>query len=226
VGVAAERVRRDDRGRVVTLSDGAEVAGQELIVAIGRTPRIRDLGLETVGIEPGPQGVAVDERCRAADGVWAIGDATGIMPFTHVGMYQARITAADIAGRDVRADYSAIPRVVFSDPEIAGVGLTAEQAEARGIEVASAQVALAESIARPWTFERDPRGDLGVLADRERNVLVGAWAIAPLAGEWIHYAGLAIKARIPLHVVADTVAQFPTYTEAYLKAIERLDVLS
>jgi pyruvate/2-oxoglutarate dehydrogenase complex dihydrolipoamide dehydrogenase (E3) component len=210
---------------VVTLSDGAEVSGQELIVAIGRTPRIHVLGLETVGIEPRPQGVAVDECCRAAAGVWAIGDATGNMPFTHVRMYQGRIIAADIGGRDVRADYSAIPPVVFCDPKIAAVGLTAEQAEARGVDVASAQVALAASIARPWRFERDPRGDLGVLADRERRVLVGAWAIASLAGEWIHYAGLAIKARIPLDVVADTVAQFPTYTEAYLKAIERLDVL-
>jgi pyruvate/2-oxoglutarate dehydrogenase complex dihydrolipoamide dehydrogenase (E3) component len=224
LGVAAEQARREDGKRVLRLADGSEVAGQELIVAIGRSPRVQGLGLEAVGVQAAPEGVAIDERCRAAEGMWAIGDATGVMPFTHVGMYQARIAAADIAGRQARADYTAIPRVVFSDPEIAAVGLTAEQARERGIDVASAHVALADAIARPWTFERDPRGDLGVLADRERGVLVGAWALAPLAGEWIHYAALAIKAQIPLAVLADTVAQFPTYTEGYLKAIEQLEL--
>jgi pyruvate/2-oxoglutarate dehydrogenase complex dihydrolipoamide dehydrogenase (E3) component len=223
LGVAAVQARREGAKRVLRLADGSEVAGEQLIVAIGRSPRVQDLGLESVGAQVRPEGVAVDERCRAAEGVWAIGDATGVMPFTHVGMYQGRIAAADIAGRQVRADYSAIPRVVFCDPEIAAVGLTAEQARERGIEAAGAHVALAEEIARPWTFERDPRGDLWVLADRRRGVLIGAWALAPLAGEWIHYAALAIRAQIPLDVLTDAVAQFPTYAEGYLKAIEKLE---
>lgn len=224
LGVAPERARREGDRRILSLADGSEVSGQELLVATGRSPRVQGLGLEKLGVQVRPEGVAIDGRCRAGDGVWAIGDATGLMPFTHVGMYQGRITAADIAGEEVSADYSAIPRVVFSDPEIAAVGLTRAQAEEKGIEVTSAEVSLADVIARPWTFERDPRGSLGVLADRKRKVLIGAWAVAPLAGEWIHYAALAIKTRTPVSVLRDTVAQFPTFTEGYLKAIEKLEI--
>lgn len=223
LGATAQAVRREDGGRVVVLEGGEEVGGQELLIAIGRRPRVEGIGLETVGIEARREGIHVDERCRAADGVWAIGDATGIMPFTHVGMYQGRITAADIAGRAVKADYAAIPRVVFSDPEIAAVGLTEQQARETGIDVTTARVELAEAIARPWTYEQDPRGELGLIADRERQVLVGAWAVSPLAGEWIHYAALAIKTHTPLNVLRDTVAQFPTFTEAYLNGLERLE---
>src|SRR5919197_4954548 len=107
------------------------------------------------------------------------------MPFTHVGMYQARVVVDDIAGRSHAADYGAIPRVGFSDPEIAAVGLTAQRAREQGIEVATARVNLPEAIARPWTYEKDPRGELGLVADIRRASLVGAWAVAPLAGEWI-----------------------------------------
>jgi dihydrolipoamide dehydrogenase len=223
IGTAASQVTTNDGRRVVTLDNAEQVSGSELLVAIGRAPRVNDIGLETVGIEADPRGIAIDERCRAADGVWAIGDATGVMPFTHVGMYQARIACADIAGQPARADYAAIPRVVFADPEIAAVGLTEEQATERGVQIATATVTLADAIARPWTYEKDPRGEIGILADRQRGTLIGAWAVSPLAGEWIHYAALAIKTHTPLDVLRDTVAQFPTYTEAYLKAIETLD---
>ncbi len=219
----AERVRMVDGQRVVTLSDGREIRAQELLVATGRTPRVGGLGLEAVGIDANRKGIPVDEHCRAADGVWAIGDVTGVMPFTHVGMYQARIAAADIAGQPASADYTAIPRVVFSDPEIAAVGLTEEQARSRGFDVVASRVSLPDAIARPWTYEENPRGDLGLIADRQRQVLVGAWAVAPLAGEWIHQIALAIKAQIPLTVLKDTVAQFPTFSEAVLKGVEALD---
>jgi dihydrolipoamide dehydrogenase len=156
--------------------------------------------------------------------VWAIGDVTGVMALTHVGMYQGRITAQDIAGEHPRADYAAIPRVVFSDPEVAAVGLTEQQAREQAIEVATARVALAEAIARPSTYEENPRGDLGLIVDHQRQVLIGAWAVAPLASEWIHYAALAIKTQTPLSVLRDTVAQFPTFTEAYLNGLERLEL--
>jgi len=224
LGALAQAARRDGDRRVLTLQDGSEVAGQQLVVATGRRARVHGLGLETVGIQPGPAGIEVDERCRAGDGVWAVGDVTGVMPFTHVGMYQARIAAADIAGRDVGADYDAIPRVVFSDPEVAAVGLTEQEATDRNLNIATSQVSLPRSLARPWTYEVDPRGDIGLIADRDRRVLVGAWAVAPLAGEWIHQGALAIKAQIPLSVLTDTVAQFPTYSEGYLKAVERLEL--
>jgi dihydrolipoamide dehydrogenase len=220
---SAESVTREDGTYRVRLSGGEEAQGSELLVATGRRARVRDIGLESVGIEPGPHGIEVDERCRAADGVWAIGDVTGVMQFTHVGMYQGRIAAADIAGEEPRASYDAIPRVVFSDPEIAAVGLTAEGARDQGIELATSRIKLRDQLTRPWTYEADPRGELGLLADRERQVLVGAWAVAPLASEWIHQAALAIKSQIPVAVLRDTVAQFPTFSEAYLKGLEALE---
>ena len=223
VATRAERVRLENGRRVITLSDGSEVAGRELLIATGRTPRVEGIGLDTVGVEASGKGIKIDARCRAGEGVWAIGDVTGVMPFTHVGMYQGRIAAADIAGRSVTADYSAIPRVVFSDPELAAVGLTEDQAREQGLDVMTSRVSLADAIARPWTYEQNPRGDLGLIADRERQLLIGAWVVAPLASEWIHQAALAIKTRTPLEVLRDTVAQFPTFSEAYLKGVEALD---
>jgi dihydrolipoamide dehydrogenase len=205
---------------------GDEVQCERVVVATSRTPRVADLGLDTVGIDPGQDGIHVDERCRVdgAEGIYAIGDVTGQMPFSHVAMYQGRIVVADILGKPARADYAAVPRTVFCDPEVAAVGLTAGHAREQGVATAAATVELRDQISRPWTYETDARGELGLIADRERKVLVGAWAVAPLAGEWIHYAALAIKARIPVDVLSDTVAQFPTYTEAYLKALEQLEL--
>ena len=222
LGVKAVSVELRDGRRVVHLDDGSQASGQELLIATGRAPRVHDIGLESLGIEPDPNGLAVDDRCRVTDGVWAIGDVTGVMPFTHVGMYQGRIVVADIAGEQPSADYTAIPRVVFSDPEVAAVGLTEAQAHEQGVDLTTARVPLADSIARPWTYETEPGGELELLADRHRQVLIGAWAVGPLAGEWIHYAALAIKTQTPLAVLRDTVAQFPTFTEAYLKGVEQL----
>jgi dihydrolipoamide dehydrogenase len=214
-------VRASGNGRTVRFGD-QEVGADELVIAVGRKPRLGELSLERAGIEPGEKGIEVDERCRAGDGIWAIGDVTGVMPFTHVGKYQGRVACADILGRPARAEYGAVPRVVFSDPEVAAVGMTEEQATAAGIEPVTSHIRLSESIARPWTFETEPRGELCVIADPKAQVLVGAWAVGPLAGEWIHYAALAIKTAVPLSVLRDTVAQFPTYTEAYLNALEAL----
>ena len=222
LGTEAASVELDGGDRVVRLTDGGELRAEQLLVAIGREPRVPG-GMDRLGVSISERGIEVDERCRAADGVWAVGDVTGVMPFTHVGMYQARVACADIAGQGAGADYGAIPRVVFSDPEVAAVGLTEEHARERGVQLATARIKLADAIARPWTYEKEPRGELGLLADRERQVLVGAWAVAPLAGEWIHYAALAIKTRTPLAVLRDTVAQFPTFSEAYLKALDRLE---
>jgi dihydrolipoamide dehydrogenase len=223
LGVRAQSVRRVDGTCRVSLSDGEDVESSELLVATGRKARVAGIGLESVGIEPGERGIEVDQRCRAGDGVWAIGDVTGVMPFTHVGMYQGRIAAADIAGEAPRASYDAIPRVVFSDPEVAAVGLTEARALEMGIELSRSRIELRDAITRPWTYEQDPRGELGLLIDRERKVLVGAWAVAPLASEWIHQAALALKTETPLAILLDTVAQFPTFSEAYLKGLEALE---
>jgi dihydrolipoamide dehydrogenase len=223
VGTAIAAVTREGDYRVAHHADG-QVKARQVIVAVGRKPRVAGLSLESVGIEPTPAGIAVDERCRAAEGVWAVGDVTGEMPFTHVAMYQARIAVADIVGQPARADYQAVPRVVFTDPEVAAVGMTEREAREAGVDVRTVHLPLRDSIARPWTYETDPRGELAVIADAHRRTLVGAWAVGPLVSEWIHYAALAIKAELPLSLLRDTVAQFPTYTEAYLKAIERLDL--
>lgn len=224
VNRSVESVARADGLKTVRLDDGREIVANELVVAVGRVPRVDELGLDRVGISPRECGIEVDDRCRAAEGIWAVGDVTGAMPFTHAAMYQARVAVADISGESSRADLTAVPGVVFSDPEIAAVGMTEEQARTAGVDAVARRIALKDTISRPWTYERAPRGELSVLVDRDRRQLVGAWAVAPLASEWIHYAALAIKAQVPLPVLKDTVAQFPTYTEAYLKAFEQLEL--
>ena len=222
-GRTVTRARRARGGAVITLDDGTTVETDVVILGAGRRPATADLGLDTVGIQADERGaIPVDERCRAGEGLWALGDVTGVALFTHVAMYQGRVVADNILGRGRAASYDGIPRVVFADPEIAAAGLTVAQARRRGIDTAAAETDLADAIARPWTYERDPRGALGLLADRGRRVLVGAWAVAPLASEWIHQAALAIRAQIPIDILLDQVAQYPTYSEAYLAALEQL----
>ena len=223
-GVHAQQVRAEGAMRVIELDDGSQLRGERLIVAVGRRPRSADIGLETIGVEPSPKGIPVDQHCRVADGVWAAGDCTGVMLFTHLAKYQARVALADMRGRPTTADYRAIPRVIFTDPEVAAVGMGAAQAREAGLDVAVAKIELPASIARPFTYEQEPRGELSVVFDRARRVMVGAWAVAPLASEWIHQAVLAIKAEIPYDVLLDTVAQFPSYSEAYLSALQALDL--
>jgi pyruvate/2-oxoglutarate dehydrogenase complex dihydrolipoamide dehydrogenase (E3) component len=222
-GRTAVRAERAAAGTVVTLDDGSHVETDVVILAAGRRPATARLGLESVGIQADERGaIGVDEHCRAGDGLWALGDVTGVALFTHVAMYQGRIVADNILGRSRAAAYHGIPRVVFGDPEIAAVGMTTAQARVAGVSTVTTEISLADAIARPWTYERDPRGALGLIADRDRRVLAGAWAVAPLASEWIHQAALAIRARIPLDVLLDQVAQFPTYSEAYLAGLEQL----
>ena len=177
-GKHVESVRRDGDEKVVNLDDGAELRAQEFIVAVGRKPRAAELGLDSLGVKLGERGeVPIDEHCRVkgADNVWAVGDATGVQLFTHVGKYQARIVAADMQGKPTKTDYRAVPRVVFTHPEVAAVGLTEQQARDEGMDVAVGEIQLADNIARPSTFEEDPGGTLGVVIDRGRDVLVGAW---------------------------------------------------
>ncbi|MEE1619794.1 NAD(P)/FAD-dependent oxidoreductase [Zafaria sp. Z1313] len=224
LGAAPHRATR--RGGLSTLelkgSGGPrEVSGDAVVFATGRRPRTDGLGLEAAGVVVDDRGaVVVDSTCRAAEGVWAVGDVTGRLPFTHVAKYQGRIVAEAILGRTPTADYAGIPRVVFSIPEIAAVGLTAGQARERGFDVEAVELDAAEALARPWTYERDPETRLGLLADVVRGVLLGAWAVGPQAGEWIHYAALAIRAELPIGVLRDQVAQFPSYHEAYLAALD------
>ena len=208
----------------VELDDGSTIDCDVVVVATGRRPRTSELDLESVGLELAGDGrLRVDEHCRAGPGLWAVGDVTGQAMFTHVAKYQARVVAVNLSGRPRKARYEGIPRVVFTDPEIAAVGLTAGEAAQANLDVAAVEVDLPAALARPWTHETNPRGTLGLLADRTDGVLVGAWAVAPLASEWIHQAALAVRTRLRLDDLRDQVAQFPTYTEAYLVALEQLD---
>lgn len=215
--------RRAGAASILALDNGTEITTDVVVAATGRTPRTAGLGFENVGVQLDEHGkVIIDEHCQAAENVWAIGDVTGIMPFTHVAMYQGRIAADAILGGTRKARYDGIPRVVFADPEIAAAGLTEQQANDQGIRTATTELGLANAITRPWTYEENPRGNLGLLADADRRTLIGAWAVSPLAGEWIHQASLAIREQIPIDRLLDQVAQYPTYNEAYLAALEHL----
>jgi pyruvate/2-oxoglutarate dehydrogenase complex dihydrolipoamide dehydrogenase (E3) component len=225
-GAHADRVTLEGSDRVVSLDDGTTLRGEVFLIAVGRRPRGHDIGLDTIGVEPGDRGgVPIDDHCRVADGVWAAGDCTGVMLFTHLAKYQARVAMADMLGHPVVADYRAIPRVIFTDPEVAAVGMTEAQAREAGHDVAVATLDLPTGgVARTYTYEQNPRGELSVIFDRGRRVMVGAWAVAPLASEWIHQAALAIQAEVPLDVLLQTVPQFPSFSEAYLFALQKLEL--
>jgi len=216
VGTSAAAARRDGDDFVLELSDGRELRGDQLLVATGRRPRIENLGLETVGVAADGHGVPVDERLRVADRLWAVGDATGIWQLTHVGKYQADIVAANILRGPRAANYEAVPRVVFTDPQAAAVGATDA--------VVSATVPIRD-IAKTETYTReyaDSLGFLTLLSDGER--ITGAYALGPEAGEWLQQATLAIRARVPLDVLRDTIQPFPTFSEIYVGALNALTV--
>jgi pyruvate/2-oxoglutarate dehydrogenase complex dihydrolipoamide dehydrogenase (E3) component len=214
-GVGVERV---EPGFDVHLSDGSVVEAERLLVATGRAPNVDDLGLEPLGVRITRRGVEVDERLRAAEGVWAIGDCTGIALFTHVGKYQARVAAADLVGKEARADYRAIPSGIFTDPEIGSVGRAEE-----GEGVVSVRIGL-DSVPRLSTYERPKRaGFVRLFADADERVLVGAVTVGPQAAEWLGQLTLAIRARTPLEVLLDTIQPYPTFSEGIFLALRELE---
>lgn len=223
VGRTAERVEAVADGVRVVLDDGAVVEGERLITATGRAPALDGLGLGVLGVEPGEAGLEVDEHCRVAgaDHLWAIGDVTGLAPFTHVANYQARVTAGSLLGAPSTVDARALPRTVYTSPSVAAVGLTAAAAREAGLAVAVGRMDLGQT-ARAFTDGNDS-GLLLLVADAERDVLVGATVVGPSAGELIGQATLAIRAEIPLPLLRDVVAPFPTYAEAYLEALTDLE---
>jgi dihydrolipoamide dehydrogenase len=214
VGVHATRARRDGEDYVLELDDGRELRGDRLLVATGRRPRVDGIGLETVGIEPDRRGVPVDARLRAGERLWAIGDVTGILQLTHVGKYQGRVVAANILGESREANYEAVPRVTYTDPQAAAVGAT---------EAPFSATARVSEVSKTATYTRayaECNGFLTLLSDGER--LTGAYALGPEAGEWLQQATLAIRAHVPLDVLVDTIQPFPTFSEIYLGAVKAL----
>ena len=213
VGVGLERV---EPGIRLHLSDGSMLETERVLCATGRRPNVERLGLEQLGITVSQRGVEVDERLRAADGVWAIGDVTGIAQFTHVGKYQARVAAADMARRHAKADYRAIPAGIFTDPEVATVGDTGSEG------LVSVRVELT-SLPRLVTYERPKRnGFVRVFADPRRGVLVGAVCVGPQAAEWLGQFTLAIRAAVPLETILDTIQPYPTFSEGVFYALQEL----
>jgi pyruvate/2-oxoglutarate dehydrogenase complex dihydrolipoamide dehydrogenase (E3) component len=214
LGVHATAARREGEDYVLVLGDGRELRGDRLLVATGRRPRVDGIGLETVGVEPNERGITVDAHHRFGEGLWAIGDVTGIWPLTHVGKYQGDVVAANILGEPRAANYDAVPRVVFTDPQAASVG--------EGAARFSATAPVSE-VAKTATYTRayaESNGFLTLLSDGER--LTGAYALGPEAGEWLQQATLAIRARVPLEVLSDTIQPFPTFSEIYVAALKAL----
>jgi len=214
LGVHATAARRDGEDYVLEIAGGRELRGDRVLVATGRRPRVHGIGLETVGIEPDPHGIPVDARLRAGERLWAIGDVTGIWPLTHVGKYQGRVVAANIIGEPREANYDAVPRVTYTDPQAGAVGAT--EARFSG----TAQVSGVPKTATYTHAYEESNGYLTLLSDGER--LTGAHALGPEAGEWLQQATLAIRARVPLDVLLDTIQPFPTFSEIYLEALKAL----
>ncbi len=211
---SATAARREGSDYVLQLDDGRELRGDRLLVATGRRPRVQDLGLETVGVHADARGIQVDACLRVADRLWAIGDINGIWQLTHVGKYQGEVVAANILGEPREANFEAVPRVVFTDPQAASVGSTDGRF--------SATVALRD-VAKTATYTRsyaESQGFLTLHSDGER--LTGAYALGPEAGEWLQQATLAVRARVPLGVLRDTIQPFPTFSEIFAEALHAL----
>jgi pyruvate/2-oxoglutarate dehydrogenase complex dihydrolipoamide dehydrogenase (E3) component len=226
LGTPLSAVRRDGTDGPVraTLADGEEIVADEILVATGRRPRTADLGLETVGLAPG-RPVSVDDRLRAVGvpGKWlyAIGDCTGLAPFTHMGKYQARIAADVITGRNVRdrASRDAVPRVTFTDPQVAAVGVTVAEAAGRGMAVRVVDVATGE-VPGSYVLGEGLGGTTRLVIDEERGVLVGATVTGSGIQELLHAATVAVAAQVPLTDLWHAVPAFPTVAEVWLHALE------
>jgi pyruvate/2-oxoglutarate dehydrogenase complex dihydrolipoamide dehydrogenase (E3) component len=201
-------------GQALVLADGSRIPFRRLLVAAGRRPSLD--GLDALGLSIGRSGIEVDERMRAAENVWAIGDVTGIALFTHVGKYHARIAAYDINGRDTCADHRAIPGTIFTDPQVATVGTL------EGGKLSTWQLT---KTPRTATYERPKRaGFVKIAADPERRVLTGAVAVGPEAGEWLQQLTLAIRAETPIDVLLDVIQPYPTFSEAIFLALRGLEL--
>ena len=214
VDTRATRARREGDEYVLEFEDGRDARGDHLLVATGRRPRVSGIGLESVGIEANPHGIPVDARHQAAERVWAIGDVTGIWPLTHMGEYQGDVVATNILGQPREANYEAVPRVTYTDPQAAAVGALDDRFRA---------TALLSEVSKTATYTRayaESNGFLTLLSDGER--LTGAYALGPEAGEWLQQATLAIRAHVPLDVLRDTIQPFPSFSEIHGAALKAL----
>ena len=211
VGVPAESVRRSGDGVEVTLANGTALSAERLMVATGRRTDLGGLGVDTLGLDVDGPFLTTDERLRVTDGVWAVGDITGEALFTHVGVYQAGVALADILGAGgPPADYSAVPKVSFTDPEVGSVGLTEAEARAAGIDVSTALVEV-PGTARGWLHSSGNEGIIKLVADCDRGVLVGATSAGPHGGEVLSMLTLAVHEATPIRRLAQMIYAYPTF---------------
>jgi pyruvate/2-oxoglutarate dehydrogenase complex dihydrolipoamide dehydrogenase (E3) component len=220
-GATVRHIRYDWRGFTVQLAEG-ELTGGRLLVATGRRAGLADLGVETVGLDPNAKFVPVDERMRANGTLYALGDVTEHGGFTHLAMYQADIVVRDILGQPgYLADYRAVPRVTFTDPEIGSVGLTEARAADAGLTVRTGTTDLATS-ARGWIHGPGNDGLIKLVADADRGVLVGATSAGPSGGEVLAALTLAVHAQIPLDRLESMITAYPTFHRAIQDALAKL----
>jgi len=222
LGVTAESVDRVGGIVKVELSDGQCVEAQEILVAVGRRPLTDDLGVESVGLKPG-ETIEVDDTLRVPGLPWlfAVGDVNGRSLLTHMGKYQARVAARVIAGRPARAtrdDHSA-PRVIFTDPQVAAVGLTLQGAQERGINARAYDVATSDTAGASFHGRNTP-GTSRLVVDEDRSVIVGATFTGTEVAEWLQAATIALVGEIPLARLQEAVPAFPTRSEVWLRLLE------
>lgn len=223
-GARATAVSRGGEGIEVELEGGDRVTSEKLLVSVGRRSNLGDIGLETVGLDPKAHHLPVTDRMRVegADGLWGIGDVCGKGAFTHVSMYQAGIALADIQGDPwPAADYRALPRVTFTDPEIGSTGLTEQQAREQGIQVRVGSSPTSSST-RGWIHGPGNDGLLKLVEDRDRGVLVGATSMGPVGGEVLSILVLAITAEIPTERLRHLIYAYPTFHRGLEDALAAL----
>ncbi|MBB4684373.1 dihydrolipoyl dehydrogenase family protein [Amycolatopsis jiangsuensis] len=233
VGAEAGSVKRNEDGTVsITLTDGEQIEADELLVAIGRTPNTQDLGLENIGLTPGSW-LTVDDTMRVNDWLYAAGDVNRRVLLTHQGKYQARAVGDVIVARAkgepvddapwgrhaATADERAVPQVVFTDPEVASVGLTAAKAEAAGLNFRVVDYDLAAT-AGSAVHAEGYRGHARMVVDEDRKVIVGFTLVGPDVAEMIHAATIAITGEVPIDRLWHAVPAFPTVSEVWLRLLE------
>jgi pyruvate/2-oxoglutarate dehydrogenase complex dihydrolipoamide dehydrogenase (E3) component len=222
-GTPAKTIAHGTDGFTITLDDGSVLTSEKLLVAIGRTPNIGDIGLDAVGLDPRAKTIEVDERMRAADGVWALGAPVGHGDFTHISMYQAGIIIRDILGKEgPAADYRAASRVTFTDPEIGAVGMTEAQAREQNLRVRVAQTDIAGS-SRGWIHKAGNDGFIKLIMDEDSGVLVGATSAGPVGGEVLGALSVAVHAKTPVHTLRSMIYAYPTFHRAIEAALAGLD---
>jgi pyruvate/2-oxoglutarate dehydrogenase complex dihydrolipoamide dehydrogenase (E3) component len=221
-GTRAQAVRHDGTAFTLALSDGSEVTADALLVAAGRRTDLPGIGVGAVGVDESAHAIPVDDHLRAAPGVWAVGDVTGHGAFTHMSMYQANIVVHDILGEEVSpAEYHAVPRVTFTDPEIGSVGLTEAQARERGLDVRTSCAAVPKS-ARGWIHQAGNDGFVKLVADAGQGVLVGASSAGPAGCEVLSTLTLAVHARVPLRRLREMIYAYPTFHRTIETALQEL----